>query len=205
MKTLIINYGMGNLGSLENRLKTLGYSCELSSDPEAILTADKLILPGVGHFAKGMQKLKEMNLIPAMEQRVLKDKIPILGICLGMQLFAEKSEEGDAAGLGWIPSPVVRFRPSTNAKLKVPHMGWNSLQIRQKTGIFEGMDDESRFYFVHSYHVPFQEGGFVTSSCHYEIPFAASVQKDNIIGVQFHPEKSHRYGVKLFRNFMELC
>lgn len=182
-------------------LKKVGARAIVSSDPKEIKNAEKLILPGVGAFDTGMKNLSEAGLIPVLEQKVLKEKTPILGICLGMQLFAEKSEEGSSRGLGWIEGKVKKFQNG----LIIPHMGWNTINSNKNDPLLEDMLRESRFYFVHSYHFicDNQENELAKTSYGYD--FSSIIRKDNIIGVQFHPEKSHKYGMKLLDNFVNKC
>jgi len=198
---VVINYKMGNIGSILNMLKKVGARAIVSSDPKEIKNAEKLILPGVGAFDTGMKNLSEAGLIPVLEQKVLKEKTPILGICLGMQLFAEKSEEGSSRGLGWIEGKVKKFQNG----LIIPHMGWNTINSNKNDPLLEDMLRESRFYFVHSYHFicDNQENELAKTSYGYD--FSSIIRKDNIIGVQFHPEKSHKYGMKLLDNFVNKC
>lgn len=200
----IIDYGLGNLGSIANMLKKIGAAAEITSDPQAIAAAEKLILPGVGAFDNGMSKLKEMHLLDVLNRKVLKEKAPIMGLCLGMQLFAQKSAEGSLPGLGWLDAEVVRFHfsPGTSA-LKVPHMGWNYIDIKQPVGAFKEMYPDPRFYFVHSYYMVCRQASDVLATVDYGVEFPAAVIHGNIMGMQFHPEKSHKYGMRLFTNFVE--
>lgn len=200
----IIDYGMGNLGSIINMLKKIGVSSQLSSDPRVIEQAEKLILPGVGAFDNGMQSLAQRGLIDVLNEAVLVRKTPILGLCLGIQLFTQRSEEGTLPGLGWIEGETVKFQLGDNLEgLKVPHMGWNYIEIQQNSPLFQSMPALSRFYFVHSYHLRCrnQEDVLATSEHGYEFP--SIIRRDNILGAQFHPEKSHKYGMALLRNFVE--
>ncbi|MGC2064315.1 MAG: imidazole glycerol phosphate synthase subunit HisH [Thermodesulfovibrionales bacterium] len=202
---VIVDYGMGNLGSILNMLKKLGCAAIISSKAADIESADKLVLPGVGSFDNGMKNLHNLGLIPILDHKALNDKIPILGICLGMQLLTKKSEEGSMEGLGWLCAKTVRFsfdRSLTDCK--IPHMGWNTVKIAKHNYLFRDMYPDARFYFVHSYHVVCDDELYVTSRTYYGYEFISSVQKENIAGVQFHPEKSHKFGLKLFRNFVEL-
>jgi glutamine amidotransferase len=203
---VIIDYGMGNVGSIVNMFKKIDVEAVLSSDHGEIAKADKLILPGVGVFDQGMRRLEDFGLIPLLDKRVLIDKVPILGICLGMQLFTKRSQEGVSHGLGWIDAEVIRFRINdmTQRKLNIPHMGWNTARIKKQSGIFNNLDEASRFYFLHSYHVQCaDESDVLTTTCH-GYDFVSSLQRDNIVGVQFHPEKSHKFGMVLMKNFSEL-
>lgn len=201
---VIIDYGMGNLGSIANMFKKIGTRAIISSDLEVIEAADKLILPGVGAFDNGMARLGEMGLVGLLNAKALLQKTPILGLCLGMQLLARGSEEGSLPGLGWLDAGCVRFRfgPEHDG-LKVPHMGWNYLHVRQPGGLFAGMYPDPRFYFVHAYHLECKDQADVQATTTYGYEFASVVRKNNILGVQFHPEKSHKFGMKLFTNFVE--
>ncbi|MEW6470460.1 MAG: imidazole glycerol phosphate synthase subunit HisH [Bacteroidota bacterium] len=200
---VIIDYEAGNVGSIKNMFKKLGCEAKISSDPADINVADKLILPGVGAFDYGMSKLHEHKLVELLNRKVLIDKTPILGICLGVQLLTKGSEEGQRAGLGWFDAKAVKFRmPDTAAHLKVPHMGWNEVRPVKATRLFRDMPEEPRFYFVHSYYL--EAGSDVMLTAHYGIDFACGLEKENIAGVQFHPEKSHQYGLTLLKNFAEL-
>lgn len=200
----IVDYGMGNLGSIRNMLKKIGFESEITSDPQAVLHARKLILPGVGAFDAGMESLDRSGLRQALDTRVLADKIPVLGICLGMQLMTAASEEGRLPGLGWIDAKALRFEPSQAAP-KVPHMGWNLVEPTRQAPLVDGLPSESRFYFVHSYHVRCAQPDDVLLSTVYGLTFHSGFQRENVWGVQFHPEKSHRFGMQLLRNFAERC
>lgn len=202
---VIVDYGMGNLGSIVNMLKKIGAPAVLTSDPAKIEQADGLILPGVGAFDNGMQNLGERGLIPVLNAMVLGKKTPILGLCLGMQLFTRRSEEGILPGLGWIDAETVRFRfDAADAQLKVPHMGWNTIESCQAHPLFNDLGADPRFYFVHSYHVVCADPQNVLALAHYGLDLVAMIVKDNILGAQFHPEKSHKFGMTLFRNFAAL-
>lgn len=200
----IIDYGMGNVGSIVNMLKKIGAKAQLTADHKAIGMADKLILPGVGSFDNGMRNLHERNLIPLLNARVLVHSIPILGLCLGMQLFTNSSEEGRLPGLGWIDARTVRFQAHADTRLKIPHMGWNTIHISQSHPLFTDLDAETRFYFVHAYHVECADTRTVLAQTHYGYDFTSVISRGNILGAQFHPEKSHRFGMKLLKNFVEL-
>jgi glutamine amidotransferase len=202
----IINYGMGNLGSIYNMLKKIRAEAMISSDPSKLEQTSKLILPGVGAFDNGMRNLEQMGLVPFLNEMVLVKKTPILGICLGMQLFAKKSEEGDLPGLGWIDAEAVRFEPKdSKQKLLVPHMGWNLIEIAKEHKLFDEMFEEIRFYFVHSFYVQCNDPDDTLAKAYHGRYFSAAIAKENLIGVQFHPEKSHKFGMKLMKNFVELC
>jgi glutamine amidotransferase len=202
----IVDYGMGNLGSIMNMLKKIGFPARLSSSPEEVGNADKLILPGVGSFDAGMRNLVDRGLVAPLAEKVVDRGTPILGICLGMQLMAGKSEEGTLPGLGWLDADVVRFRPPPESeRLKVPHMGWNTLEPRKDCPLFRGAGPELRYYFVHSYHVVCRDPSDWAATTCYGADFVSAFQHGSLYGVQFHPEKSHRFGMALLRNFAELA
>jgi glutamine amidotransferase len=196
---------MGNLGSISNMFKKIGVSSTVSSDPRLIITAEKLILPGVGAFDNGMKNLEERGLVPFLNEAVLVKKRPILGLCLGMQLFTKQSEEGQLPGLGWLNAETVRFDFDTGqSNLKIPHMGWNTVQICQRSPLLENIAEEPRFYFLHSYHVVCYEPPLILGETHYGHNFSSIIGRGNILGVQFHPEKSHKFGMSLLKNFAAL-
>ncbi len=201
----IIDYGMGNLGSIANMLKKIGAEAVVTSDIGAIKRADRLILPGVGAFDAGVRNLSDRGLSGVLTEKVIAGQAPILGICLGMQLMTKNSEEGVSSGLCWIDAETVRFRFDGEGKgLKVPHMGWNQVRPVRESPLFENTVDQQRFYFVHSYHVVCSDENDVVAKTHHGYDFASAMQKGNIMGVQFHPEKSHRFGMKLLRRFAGL-
>lgn len=200
---VIVDYGMGNLGSIRNMLKKMDIESEITSDLTKIKQATKLILPGVGAFDNGMENIKKMNLLPVLNDLVQNKKVPVLGICLGMQLMTRKSEEGNLPGLGWIEADTRRFA-FPDKKLKIPHMGWNNIKIVKHEPIAKDLSDSSRFYFVHSYHVVCDESRDILFQTNYGYDFTSAFSKANIIGVQFHPEKSHKFGMTLLRNFSEI-
>ena len=204
IKIGIINYGMGNLGSVKRKLDRIKASSLVSSDPEELKQCDKWILPGVGHFNKAVQELKSRQLWDFLHEEVLVNKKPILGICLGMQLMASFSEEGHVAGMGWIEAQVVRFAVKDALKYKVPHMGWNQVAVKKESPLYKDVDLQTGFYFVHSYHLLCQNPSDILTTTEYEYPFTSSFQKDNLYGVQFHPEKSHEAGERLLRNFVDM-
>ena len=202
---IIVDYGMGNLGSILNMLKKIGASAKISGETTDILTAEKLILPGVGAFDHGMTHLSERGLIPLLNKRVLEESCPILGICLGMQLLSQRSEEGELPGLGWIDAETRRFHfDGENNYLKIPHMGWNEVRAVGQPALFKGFAHTPCFYFVHSYHVCCEQKEDIMATSFHGYEFVAAVGKGNIMGTQFHPEKSHRYGMQLLRNFVAL-
>lgn len=180
-------------------LKRVGVKSKISSDMADIEAADKLILPGVGAFDNGMKEIHSKGLSEILSKKALVEKTPILGVCLGMQLLTKRSEEGLLPGFGWIDADTVKFK--TN--LRVPHMGWNTL-VRKDESIFRNMPPGERFYFLHSYHVVCNDKSNVIATTNYGYDFASVIQKDHLIGVQFHPEKSHRFGMTLLKNFSEI-
>lgn len=201
---VIIDYGLGNLGSIQNMLKKIGVKSFITSDIKEIESASKLILPGVGSFDFAMSQLKDLGLIEVLNHKVLVEKTPILGICLGVQLFTTKSEEGQLPGLNWIEAETLKFNFSNeNAHLKIPHMGWNDVTQLKESRLFKDMPDESRFYFVHSFYLKPKNSEDSLLNCNYGLDFSCALEKDNIVGVQFHPEKSHKFGMQLLRNFAE--
>lgn len=203
-RILIVDYGMGNLRSVFNKFKQTGVECLVSSKKEDIYSADKIILPGVGHFKFGMKNLQELNLIDVLNKKVIENKTPILGICLGTQLFCKHSEEGITAGLGWLDAEVVRFKVSNKLKYKVPHMGWNDVQIKNSNFLDKDMGADEKFYFVHSFHLICNKPEDIWMTTEYDYEFVSAVHKENIYGTQFHPEKSHDAGIKLLQKFAEL-
>lgn len=200
----IIDYKMGNLGSIANMLKKIGVQSVITNDIEEIKQASKIILPGVGHFDQAMVNLQEICLIDILNEKVLIEKIPVLGICLGMQLLAENSEEGTLPGLGWIKGDVRKFSFGENpGKLKIPHMGWNTVNRKNESSLMDDLDNEPRFYFVHSYHFNCASPSDILLTSSYGYEFVAAILHENILGVQFHPEKSHKFGLQLLKNFSE--
>lgn len=200
----IVDYGVGNVASIVNMLKKAGTSAVVTADKECLMQAKVIILPGVGSFDNAMARLKELNLLDTLSYLVLDKKIPFLGICLGMQILFEKSEEGSQKGLGWLKGYVRKFDFSnldSANNLKVPHMGWNVVQPVNSVDLYNNIDGEIRFYFVHSYHVVCDKKN-ILATANYGYDFVCSVHQENIWGAQFHPEKSHRFGVQFFKNFL---
>jgi glutamine amidotransferase len=202
----IVDYGIGNVGSIQNMLKKIGVRSVVTSSSEEILRATKLILPGVGAFDAGMDTLARSGLVDALNRKALQEKTPVLGLCLGMQLMTRGSQEGSLPGLGWVKADTVKFDASATPGLKVPHMGWNRVAPAKKGPILTDYPTDARFYFVHSYYVRCEDRTDPLLSTEYgEVSFDAAFQHQNLIGVQFHPEKSHRYGMWLLKNFAEQC
>jgi len=201
----IIDYGMGNLASIANMGRKAGGELVISEEPTVISQATKLILPGVGSFDSAMTNLRARGFIPLLNEMVLQRKVPILGICLGVQLFARNSQEGRLPGLGWIAADTVRFKfGPQSARLTIPHMGWNFIESAKDDTLLRDLPPEPRFYFVHSYHLVCDEPADVLTWTNYGYRFASAIQRGNIWGVQFHPEKSHKFGLALLKNFLAL-
>lgn len=197
----VIDYGVGNLGSIRNMFSRAGIACSVSGNPDAIASASRLVLPGVGHFKFAMEKLRQSGLIPLLKQRVQDEAVPLLGICLGAQMLGRRSEEGGVEGLGLVPMDVVSFDRSRLARgEKVPHMGWAATQHAPHP-LFESMEEPPRFYYVHSFHFRCDDPGTEMCWAEHGYRFASGVRHANIMGVQFHPEKSHAFGQRLLRNF----
>jgi len=197
----VIDYGMGNIGSVVNMIKKVGYTCIVSSNKNDILNATKLILPGVGSFDEAIKNLQDLDIIESINNQVLQNNIPILGICLGMQLLTNGSDEGKIPGLGYIDAYARKL--NLNEDVIIPHMGWNLLDIKKDNLLFDEELLEQRFYFVHSFFIECQDNIDILSKTSYGVKFVSSFQKNNIIGVQFHPEKSHKFGKNFFKNFLE--
>lgn len=199
----IVDYGLGNLGSIANMLKKVGAEACISADPEAIARAEKLILPGVGAFDAGMANLEARGLASAIERRVRKDGVPLLGLCLGLQLCTRRSDEGSRKGFGWFDAETVRFTFPAGGMTtpKIPHMGWNRVQIERAHPVFADLPADSRFYFVHSYHIANPDPVTAIATTEHGYRFVCGLAWNNIVGLQFHPEKSHRFGMQVFRNF----
>ncbi len=200
----IVDYGMGNVGSIANMLKRSGFPVALSAVPDAIAASDKLILPGVGSFDTGMENLERLGLRDLLAQRV-QAGTPLLGICLGMQLLFEHSEEGVRPGLGWLAGHCIRFRfEKQDGRLKIPHMGWNDVRAVARDSLFKDSADDAGYYFVHSYHALCKDSSDVLGWTTHGYEFASAVRHDNVFGTQFHPEKSHKHGRRLLTNFAEM-
>lgn len=204
MKIVIVDYGMGNLNSVKRKFNRLRFDAHITSDIAEISVADKIILPGVGHFEKAMENLKKLHLIDVLNELVLVKSKPVLGICLGMQLMAKYSEEGNVEGLGWFDANVVKFNVSDKLKFKIPHIGWNQVEICKQSLLMKDIPAMSEFYFVHSYHFQTKQQQDVLNITEYDYKFVSAVEKNNVFGVQYHPEKSHDVGGVLLKNFIDL-
>lgn len=201
---VIVDYGIGNLASVQNMFKKIGVrEVVVSGDKEVISKASKIILPGVGAFDAGMNNLEQSGIIPVLNQKALVEKTPLLGICLGMQLLTLRSEEGQKKGLGWIDAETVKFNPEPTLKLKVPNMGWNYIHVKRSNPLVD-TESKNRFYFVHSYYVKCFDESQSLATSNFGIDFTCMVNKENIYGAQFHPEKSLKFGMKVFENFAKL-
>lgn len=197
---VIVDYGVGNLMAIQNIIRKVGGDSIVSSNPEQIEKATKLILPGVGAFGYCAEQLKSRNLITVLEQEVLIKKKLVLGLCVGAQLMTAGSEESTQKGLGWVDAMTVKF--NSDVVPIIPHMAWSDVKFNGKMPLSKGFEEGARFYFVHSYHFKFNKEEEVLATANYGYDFACAFQKENILGVQFHPEKSHRFGMKLFENFL---
>tara|TARA_B100000809_G_scaffold255268_1_gene293563 strand:+ start:10 stop:630 length:621 start_codon:yes stop_codon:yes gene_type:complete len=204
-KTLaIVDYGMGNLHSVKKKLDRLKTTSSITSNPRDIIKADKIILVGVGHFAKAMKNIQELDLLDALSEVAIIKKKPVLGICLGMQLMAKDSEEGNTEGLGWLDANVRKMQVDDTLKFKIPHTGWNKITQSKKSHLMKGIPELSEFYFVHSYYLKSNESSNILNETEYCFKFTSAIEKDNIFGVQYHPEKSHDVGEVLLKNFISL-
>jgi len=200
---VIVDYQMGNPGSIQNMIKRIGFTCVISSDVSDIKKATKLIMPGVGTFDRAIQNLRTLGIFDLIDKKVMIENTPILGICLGMQLLTKRSEEGTLPGFGWIDAETLRFK-NLPSGMKVPHMGWNMISKTREHPLFSKLDEDARFYFVHSFYVNCASIKNSLARTTYGTGFDSAIVQDQILGVQFHPEKSHKYGMQLFKNFVEL-
>ncbi|MBI4234979.1 imidazole glycerol phosphate synthase subunit HisH [Candidatus Peregrinibacteria bacterium] len=205
---VIVDFGMGNLRSILKKFEMIKVGAVISSKPEDILNAEKLVLPGVGNFGQGMKNIRQYGLLPVLERAILIKKIPILGVCLGMQLFAQFSEEGDCAGLGFIKGKITHFNfenlPQTQ-NLRIPHVGWNNIKIKKETDLLKNIPENTRFYFTHSYHYTNVAEENIIATTDYGYDFPSIIRQENIYGTQFHPEKSHLLGLEIYKNFINHC
>lgn len=204
LKIVIVDYGMGNIQSVFRKFSLLGITPVVSKDPNVVKTADKLVLPGVGHFAKAIFNLKSLGLYDTLNEKVLISKTPILGICLGMQLMSRHGDEGNSDGFGWIDAEVKKFEVNNILEYKVPHVGWNQITIKKHSKLMRGIKNFSEFYFVHSYSCKCIDIEDVLNVSEYESLFVSAFEKENIFGVQYHPEKSFEAGKTLINNFAQL-
>lgn len=201
----IIDYGLGNIQAFTNMYKRLGFDVCRATNASELESATKLILPGVGAFDHAMELLDVSGMRPVLDNLVLKHDVPVLGICVGMQILADGSDEGRLPGLGWVPGKVKAFKTDArSASLPLPHMGWNDVQPRAGAKLFTGLENDARFYFLHSYFFECAEPQFAVATTGYGLEFSCAVGSGNVYGVQFHPEKSHHYGAQLLKNFAEL-
>lgn len=200
---VVVDYGMGNIGSILNMLNYLGAKAIASSDKQIINDSYKIILPGVGSFDKAIENIKQLDIFDLLKKKGLESKTPILGICLGMQIMCKSSEEGISEGLSLVNAEVKKFSFDADSSIKIPHMGWNKIDIiNGGSRLFRGLDNNSRFYFVHSYFVKCNNQNDILTQTNYGMDFVSSFERSNILGVQFHPEKSHKFGIELFKNFI---
>ena len=201
----IIDYGVGNIFAFQNVYKRLNIPTRIAKTVKDLENVDKLILPGVGHFDYAMSQLNSSGMRERLDELVIIEKKPIIGICFGMQMMARKSDEGTVAGLGWIKADVKKFDPSTiEFHTKLPHMGWNDVKPTLNHPLFEGLEKDAIFYFLHSYYFNCNNNNEIISTSEYGVKFTSSVQHQNIYGIQFHPEKSHSNGERLLHNFAKL-
>jgi glutamine amidotransferase len=204
MKLAIINYGMGNLRSIENAFQSLGCPTQVVSSPNELISATHIVLPGVGAFADGIKNLENGGWVDALEEEIKHKGKSFLGLCLGMQLFATSgTEHGINAGLNLIPGVVEKIQ-CEDSDIRIPHIGWNDVRIIRNDGLLAGLGDSQVFYFVHSYIFHPNDLAMVSSYCSYGVEFAASLEAGNICGTQFHPEKSQKAGLKVLQNFMNM-
>lgn len=204
-KIYIPKLSIGNTQSVVNMINRLGGDVEIANNPEELLLAKKIILPGVGAYDTGMRELNIDGWVPILNKLVIEDKVPVLGICLGMQLFFDGSEEGELPGLGWIPGYLRKFQSSIDTPIKIPHMGWNTVHVQKQDGLITvSAEEEHRYYFVHSYHAICENSHDIVATVCHGSNVTAAVQRENIYGVQFHPEKSHRFGMELLNNFLSI-
>jgi glutamine amidotransferase len=200
----IVDYGMGNLHSVRRRFERIGVNTIVASDANDLRRAERVVLPGIGHFQRAMENLRALHLLEALDEVARARRVPVLGICLGMQLMARRSEEGGDQGLGWVDAEVVRFRVDDPVRYKVPHIGWNGITVRKDSALLKGVPSDGQFYFAHSYHLVTSAASIVLCETAYSHPFASAIESENLFGVQFHPEKSHGVGELVLRNFVRL-
>lgn len=201
---VILDCGMGNLQSVVRAFQKTGVPVRVSASPGDLEEAGRIVLPGVGSFDQGMRSLRDTGLLPVLERRVHQDKVPVIGICLGMQMLTEGSEEGSCPGLGWIRGRTRRFQPNGQV-LKIPHLGWNEVETRRESPLLGAAPANRCFYFAHSYYVSCDEEGDVLATTRYGQEFVSALNRGNIYGTQFHPEKSHADGLRIIENFVKAC
>jgi glutamine amidotransferase len=201
---VILDLGISNTGSLVNMFRKIGEKAIASTDPETVLAADRVVLPGVGAFGRGIQRLDASGMRGVLSEFVKTKGNPVLGICLGMQLLSRGSEEGEGEGLSLIPASTVKLEAPPESRLRIPHMGWNNVNRTRPHPLFDDMADDAKYYFVHSYRVVCDNPDLVIASTDYGMPFVSGVASGNVMGVQFHPEKSHRFGMQLLQNFARI-
>lgn len=202
---VVVGYGMGNVGAIKNMLNRSGAETVVSADPAVIAAAQGLVLPGVGAFDNAMERIAQLGLIDPINDAVVRRRVPVLGVCLGMQLFARGSAEGRLPGFGWLPAVCERIVSPPDGRLKVPHMGWNRVEVHRPGQVAPDDPATSQYYFLHSYHVVCDDPSDVVATTPYGSPLVAMVERGNVIGVQFHPEKSHRFGFALMGKFAKVC
>lgn len=201
----IVNYGLGNISAFSNMYKRMNIAVKVASQASDLNDATHIILPGVGAFDHAMELLDGSGMRAPLDELVLQRQIPVLGICVGMQILARSSEEGSTTGLGWIKGQVRSFASNpTSAKLAMPHMGWNDVTPTSCMKLFKGIEENARFYFLHSYYFECNDAEDIAATANYGFEFPCTVKRNNIYGVQFHPEKSHRWGATLLKNFAEI-
>lgn len=201
----VVDYGLGNVQAFLTMFKRLGFDATRAKTAADLIGASKIILPGVGAFDHAIELLDQSGMRQSLEILVLQDKVPVLGICVGMQILASASDEGRLPGLGWVPGKVRAFRANEqSASLPLPHMGWNDVQPKPGAPLFAGLESDARFYFLHSYYFECNAPSHVAAVASYGLDFSCAVSAGNVHGVQFHPEKSHHFGAQLLKNFAEL-
>lgn len=204
----IIDYGVGNISAFRNIYKQLNIPVKIVSKEADLTDVEKIVLPGVGHFDYAMTRFKDSGMIEKINQMVFHEKTPVIGICVGMQMMANRSDEGVLPGLGWIDAEVKKFDSSLTVgqtKLPLPHMGWNDIRTERTTPILTGLENDAQFYFLHSYYFVCNDENDKIASTNYVADFTCAANHKNVYGVQFHPEKSHKYGIQLLKNFADLC